>query len=120
MRLYDYRQKLAEDRPDEDKGKLDVEAAYSDLGNELALYDSINNRMIDTPAMEEYMEQNPPEAQSEEEQAKVEKAFSLLNSKNAKSYLRTEEGIQYEHLLQKQQMEAWKDTYKGPKKKKSN
>ena len=118
LSLYDYRQKLGKERPGEDEGKLDVEAAYSDLGNQLALYDSINNRLMDTTALEEYYELHPSDEEPEEEQIKLEEAFGLRNSKNAKKYLKTKEGEKYRQQLDEQQIEVWKNTYKPPKKKK--
>lgn len=109
--MYDYRRQLGEERPDENKNKLNAEASYSEQGNKLAVFDAILGDMKMTPAYEEFAEQLDGQETSEEE--KMAQASSLLNE--AKPYLRTEEGKQHELLLRQQQIETMKNFYKGKK-----
>lgn len=113
--LNEYREGQGLERPGEDKHKLDFESAYSDQGRKLGIYDYILGDMTNAPAMETYMEQNPADEESEEDQIKVENAFSLLGSGNGGKYAGTEEGKQQSLLLRKQEIGALKDTYSGKK-----
>ena len=114
---YDYRESLERERPDDDKSKLNVEAAYSEPMNKMSIYDTLIRGMMMSPAYEKYLERLEEQETSPETEEKLNKASTMLAS--GSKYAKSEEGKKHTLKLQKQQIEAMKDIYSGVKKKKN-
>ena len=96
-RLYNYRRQLSAEHPNEDQGKLDLEAYYSPIGTNYNIYDLMRNLFLMDDTIDKQLtkedSQDTPEKQAK---AKIQKKMADLmrdaNKESANKYLKTQEG----------------------------
>ena len=93
--VYNHRQKSGAERPNEDKGKLDLESAYTTAATKFVVYDFMRNGTTTklngdiSGQIKEEMKQKT----SDEEHMIQNKAHTIINnSKDTEKYLKTNEG----------------------------
>ncbi len=93
--VYNHRQKSGAERPNEDKGKLDLESAYTTAATKFGVYDFMRNGTTTklngdiSGQIKEEMKQKT----SDEEHMIQNKAHTIINnSKDTEKYLKTNEG----------------------------
>ena len=105
--MYKQRQKSGAERPDEDKGKLDLETAYSPAGLNYNVYNFIMSASWDdriaTQLKKEYSKKNNTEEQREMQDRAREIAYNGVNE-STNPYLETPEGSDLQDKLRKENL----------------
>lgn len=106
--MYNQRQKSGAERPDEDKGKLDLETAYSPAGMNYSVYDFIMSASWDDRIANQL--KNDIKKNNTEEQRKMQDRAKEIaeNSVNESSnpYLETPEGSALQDKLRKENIKS--------------
>jgi hypothetical protein len=96
MELYQQRQRLGEERPGEDAGKLDAEASFSSLGTDFSIYDALGGKSMFGHEDASDQMQNRAEQNTAAEQDKILNQVLDISAKgmhkDRNPYLKTEAG----------------------------
>ena len=107
--MYKQRQKSGAERPDEDKGKLDLETAYSPAGLNYNVYNFIMSASWDdriaTQLKKEDSKKNNTEEQREMQDRAREIAYNGVNE-STNPYLETQEGSALQDKLRKENIKS--------------
>lgn len=117
--LVNLRRQMGAERPDEDEGKLDLEAGYSEAGMNYAVSDMAYQDYAGRFQDEIVDMQNEDEKLLDPEAKKVEEEADRINSSSnsgSNKYLRTDEGRVHSFGVLGKGLEALKNLF-GPKKK---
>ena len=116
--MYEHRQKLGAERPDEDQGKLDLETTYSPFGTNYSVYDYMR-RQSRNQEIDEQLEKEDTQNNTEQQREKQQKAHNIsVSGANAETnkYIQTDEGSEQKTRLFEEHIKRLarlSNTYKG-------